>query len=108
METHLLFLNYLNIITIILPGALPLTLLEHLRLVTVTDTNMPTETQYAMRWYARDDTSKAAKNQTDEKTNSGQTDFATGTSPIIYRNANADEFYIQVLCKIKGDTRGMF
>ena len=73
--------------------------------VTITDTGMPTETQYALRWYARNATSKAAKNQTDDKTSSGQTDFATSTNPVVYRNANADEFYIHVLCKIKGDTR---
>lgn len=74
--------------------------------VAITDTSMPSGTQYALRWYARDDVdSKAAKNTTDTKTNTGQTDFSNSTSPVIYKNAASDEFYIEVLCKIKGDTR---
>lgn len=74
--------------------------------VSVTDTNMPTGSQYALRWYARDDLdSKAAKNTTDDKTNSGQTDFSTSTSPVMHKAAASDNFYVEVLCKIPGDTR---
>ncbi len=73
--------------------------------VSITDTGMPTETQYALRWYARTAAFKAAKNQTDTKTSSGQTDFDASTNPVIYRASGSDDFYIEVLCKIKGDTR---
>ena len=76
------------------------------QVISITDTGIPANTTYSVKWFAADDSnSTAAKDNSATKTTSGQTDFGSSTSITLYKNASTDNFFIQVLAKFENDDR---
>ena len=72
--------------------------------LSITTTDMPIGTQYAVRWYAATAASKASATSSDFTT-TGTTPFTTGTTIDLYTNAATDDYFIEILVKFENDER---